>query len=89
MKLYLLKPVEWLPEDGQLNPREPRYDKCFGMVIRASDEPSARKLADDNAAYENWYSHEKTPRLDDKLSTCIELSADWEEEVIIKEEHRA
>jgi hypothetical protein len=50
MKLFILRPVAGLPDND--NPWEPWYDKVFGFVVRAHDEPAARLLAQANAADE-------------------------------------
>jgi hypothetical protein len=92
MKLWLLRPIENLPEDN--NPWEPWYDKVFGFVIRAETENEARKIAQENGGDEliKW-TWDKTPQgqfsmrswLDSNLSSCMELKADGEPGLIIKD----
>ena len=94
MKIFELRPVENL-KDGD-NPWEPWYDKSFGFIVRAETEAEARKIANENAGYENRgeflsnkTSNTKTPWLDEKYSTCIELTGDGEAGVIMEDFARA
>lgn len=93
-KLYILRPKEGLPE--QDNPWEPWYDKCFGMVVCASDENEARVIANKNSGDENRgeFMQKKiadtvTPWLDAKYSTCKILDGLFPKGVVIKDEHYA
>lgn len=77
--LWLLRPRDFLPDDD--NPWNPWYDKCFGFVIRADSEKEARKLANENGRDENRgeflnkkVAHTTSPWLDERYSTCINLS---------------
>jgi len=97
MKLYLLRPKEPYGDIGSVDgdPWKPLYDKCFGFVIRAEDEQRARQMADDEAGDENdgEFMGEKTantltPWLDDKYSTCTELTANGEEELVVMDYHK-
>ena len=88
MKLFILRPITELDND----PWDPWYDKAFGFVIRANDEEEARKIADSNAGDENErYITIKNnhPWLDEKYSTCNELTTDGESELIITDFRRA
>jgi hypothetical protein len=82
MELYLLRPISGQEEEGAW---DPWYDKCFGFVIRAESEETARKLADTNAGDENL--KDTHPWLDSKQSTCTPLHADSDnkEEIIIRD----
>ena len=89
MELYILKPIENLP-DGD-NPWNPWFDKCYGMVIRAKNEKSARNHADKKAGDENRgeflnkkISNTKHPWLDKKYTTCEILSSDGKNGIIIQ-----
>jgi len=87
--LWFLQPKDNLKEDD--NPWGPWFDKCFGFVIRAKDEKSAREYADANAGYENYGGFEGNqlirihPWLDINYTTCTLLTGDGEEGVIIKD----
>lgn len=96
MKLWLLRPVEGLAKND--NPWHPWFDKAFGFVIRAETETDARKLANANAGDENeiplvqfvsGISDVKEPWLNSKYSTCVELTAEGTNEVVIKDFHAA
>mgnify|MGYP001562935653 CR=1 FL=1 len=80
MKLWLLRPVEGLPD----NPWEPWYDKVFGSVVRAATEQDARNMAREESGVENpdlWKDHHYT--------TCMELLPDGEPGVLIVDERLA
>lgn len=86
MKLWLLRPVENDPL------WDPWYDKAFGFVVRAETEAEARALAHEDAGDENRgeFMHEKLgPKgrawLDAEHSTCVELPADGEPGVVIRD----
>lgn len=91
MKLWLLSRTdEELPYDD--NPWIPWYDKANGFVVRAETEPDARQLA--NAEGENEKGPTRfifddryggDPWLDPKYSTCVELTADGESCVILRD----
>lgn len=94
MKLWLLRPREDLREDD--NPWSPWYDKCFGFVVRAETESDARKIANEFAGDENRgeflsskISKTKNPWLDGNYSTCNELTADGDAEMVIEDFARA
>lgn len=94
MKLWLLKKRSDLPADD--DPWNPPHDKNHGLVVRAETEEIARQIAQVNAVDEK---HIKKMRpgfpgemfvartfaawTDGKYSTCVELSVDGEESVII------
>jgi hypothetical protein len=84
-QLNLVKPIND-------NPWEPWYDKAFGFVVVAKDEADARKFADADAGDENRgefldekIANTKNPWLDEKYTTCQELSANGKEGVIMKD----
>lgn len=81
MKLFLLRPKKGLTGDD--NCWDPWYDCSFGMVVRAKTEIAARMIADANAGSEN--SSSKNPWLNKELSTCVELTAEGELEMIIQD----
>jgi hypothetical protein len=90
MKLFLLRPKENLPKCD--NPWKPWYDKAFGFVIRAESEVQARQLAHHSAGDENrcMWAGEKiadttAPWLDAKYSICIELVADGEPSIVMRD----
>jgi hypothetical protein len=86
MKLWILRPIKGLPKES--NPWEPWYDKTFGFVVRAETENDARILANQKGACEVDEDEHCNPWMDKNLSTCVELSSDGEEELIIND-HRA
>ena len=87
MKLWILSPVNNLPEDD--NPWEPWYDKVFSFVVRAKNEREARQFANNSAGDENWgFVNFKPPGaikpwLDPKYTVCVELTGKGEAGVII------
>jgi hypothetical protein len=84
MKLWHLLPKKTLPDND--NPWKPWYDKCVGMVIRAKDEKTARALAQKaSCAESDETSMGHTPWLDEKYSTCTELTSKGKEAVIIRD----
>ena len=95
MKLWILKAREDLPDS--VNPWNPWYDKNFGLVVRASSESKAREMAQLCGADEVWGRYIKEEKraedipawLDEKYSTCKELTADGVEEVILVDNHAA
>ena len=93
-KIWLLRPAKGLDPDD--NPWVPWYDKAFGFVVVACTEQEARKFANDNGGDEKYerehdmhqvfHSTKRTPInpwLDCKLTTCVELTADIKEGVVI------
>jgi len=90
MKVYELRPVENLPIND--NPWEPWYNKNFGFIIRADNEKEAREIAHKNAGDENRgeFLREKIantnmPWLDEKYSTCFEISNEGEKGLIMQD----
>jgi hypothetical protein len=83
MKLWLLRPLDDLPEDD--NPWEPWYDKAFGFVVRAETEDEARVISATEGGDENRARRSPTgsPWLDPCLSSCIELAPGGEAGVVI------
>ena len=88
MKLWLLRPRGGLKPD----PWDPWYDKAFGFVVRAKTETAAREFAAEDAGDE-WRDHGENkgpnPWLEIALSTCVELTADGVEDVVIRDFHAA
>lgn len=79
MKLWILKPItDW----------DPWYDKAFGFIIRAETEMRARVIAGENAGAEfrDYPIHEEiNPWLVSTITSCIELTVDGKEEMIIRD----
>lgn len=81
MKLWLLEPLE----DTERNyhqpgsPWDPWYDKAFGFVVRAESEADARALANEE------HGDEGDAWLDPALSKCVELTADGEPGVVLRD----
>lgn len=81
MKLWLLRPIAghglW----------EPWYDKAFGFVVRAETEKEARAIAQANGGDETrgdvGYERSVPVWTDPIHSTCVELTADGEEGLVI------
>ena len=94
MYLFILKPREDLQKDD--NPWKPWYDKCFGFVVRAENEESAREIAQDNAHDEkrNEFfgrkeSNTTEPWLNPQYSTCTVLELIGPSELILSDVHHA
>lgn len=86
MKLYLLKPIENLEVDHW----DPWYDKAFGFVVRAETEFDARHIANNHCGDEDRdFPPDESPWLSAEFSTCTELSADGESEMILRDLHSA
>ena len=90
MKLWLLRPADKLAKND--NPWEPWYDKAFGFVVRAETEAEARALAHADAGDENRgeflkarTANTEQPWKDAKYSTCVELTAEGDAEVVMKD----
>ena len=90
MKLWLLRPVDDLREND--NPWEPWYYKVFGFVVRAENEEDARNFAHEEAGDENRgeflsekTTNTKSPWLDAKYSTCIELLPDGDAGIVLRD----
>jgi hypothetical protein len=95
-KIWLLRPVEGLAEDN--SPWDPWYDKAFGFVVVAYTEAQAREIANTNGGDEKYESSyglnrifDKSPTviinvwLDSKYTTCIELTPDYKEELVMRD----
>lgn len=76
MKLWHLLPI------GVGGHWSPWYDKAFGFVVRAESETEARALAAKVAGDEG-----EVAWTDKGSSTCIELTADGEAGVVIRDYH--
>lgn len=75
--------------DEEVGPWNPWYDKTFGQVVAAPDEPSARALAQKNAGAERFEEGGDQAWTDPTLSTCEELTAGDCAKVIIEDNRRA
>lgn len=90
--LWRLQPKNNLKKDD--NPWDPWFDKCFGFVIRAKDEKSAREYADANAGEENRGGFlgkraiTRHPWLDTDYTTCTQLIAEGKEGIIIEDKRK-
>jgi hypothetical protein len=85
LQTWVLKPVEEMP--GDRNPWSPWSDSTYGFVVRARSEEEARKIAAENASYENdpkWGN----PWLDPDYSTC-RLADSYDSPGVILEDNRA
>lgn len=100
MKIWKLTPKEGLPENDEIrhsprNPWHPEYDTAICMVVRAATEERARAVADDNAGEENngrdeeWNHVPMHPWLDSKLSDCVEVAVDGDEELLCRDVHES
>lgn len=74
MKLWLLR-----ARDGA-EPWEPWYDTAAGFVIRAVDETIARDLAARKSGDEGGRAWR-----DSRLSTCVELTGDGPEGIVMRD----
>lgn len=81
MNLWLLRPVEGLPDSD--NPWKPWYGKSFGFVVRAETEKIARKLAQAKSGDEDSSGY--TPWVDEKYATCVVLEPSGDEEIVIQD----
>ena len=80
MKLWLLRPRK--RRTGK-DPWSPWYDKAFGFVVRAHTAQQARALAVARAGAEGdeaWTA---------QYSTCVRLTEDGEEGVVMEDFHSA
>lgn len=82
MKLWILRP-RGKTELQSDNPWNPWYDKTFGFVVRAETERDARQLCQQAAEHELYGACQ--PWLDEAYSTCQELLADGDAEIIISD----
>lgn len=93
LNIWLLQPRNNLKKGD--NPWDPWYDKCFGFVIRAKDEKSAREYADANAGGENFGGFLGKqlimihPWRDSNYSTYTQLAGEGEEGILIKDRRQA
>lgn len=88
LKLWVLYPKPELEKFN--NPWRLYSDRCFGFVMRAETEKKARLLAHENAGKEKIYwtkgcTEKKQPWLDPEYSTCVELTTDGSEGVVLRE----
>ena len=85
MKLWILEPVNELPDDD--NPWKPWHERVFGFVIQADDENEARNIAHSEAGRENdgENSAVRYPWLVPKYSECVELVPGVDAGVVIRD----
>jgi len=75
MKLYILKPKEkW----------DPWYDKCFGMVVRASNPRQARLLASKGCGAE-----EEEVWMNPDYTSCSLLKDEGPSGIVMRDIHAA
>jgi len=95
MRLWLLENNKALSNNPcdpacKLNPWHPWYDKAFSMVIRAETEEQARGIAHIQAGDENnELDSVPAPWKDPAYSTCVELTAEGEAGLIMREYRQA
>ena len=77
MKVWLLRPID---EDSPASAWKPWYDNAFGFVIRAEDAFAARLLASARHGDEGGAAW-----LDERQSTCEELTGDGESGIILSD----
>jgi hypothetical protein len=76
MRLWLLQPgPEVLRE--RVNPWQPPYDKTFGVVVRARDEPQARPLAQAVAGHEGVGVFRRLGIQVERIASDVWLSPAW------------
>ena len=73
MKLWILMPLDDLPEKHGANPWHPWYDKKFGCLVRAENEADARRFASESCSDEG-----EEAWLDENYSICYQLTEDGE-----------
>lgn len=81
MKLWLIKPID------KATHWKPWYDKVFGFVIRAETEQAAREMASTKSGAEAY--DVANPWLDAAVTSCAELTADGDAEIVLRDEKRA
>lgn len=79
MKLFLLKARKDLPKDA--DPWHKEYETNKGFVIRAASESHARELAQSVPGEES--STGTKVWLSDEYSTCVVLTSNGDEEIVI------
>lgn len=83
LRLWLLQPTR-TDKGNSHRFWTPWYDKAFGFVVRAANEADARILAATEHGDEGEYAW-----LDATASTCVELTANGMEEVVLRDFSRA
>ncbi len=95
MKLWLLRPNEARKGQGvsATDPWEPWYDCVFGLVVYAETEKRARTLVLKRQGAETLYTpgsiESTSPWLHPQVSTCVELTDQGDEGVVIIDLHSA
>ena len=87
MKLWILEPIGVTKESLRGGPWDFWYDKVFGFVVRAETEYLARNLAQKNGGDE--IKNDRPVWDNPNLSTCIELTINGEEDIIMQDFHAA
>jgi hypothetical protein len=83
-KLWIIGPREDLPAGD--NPWEPWFDKCFGMIVEASTEQAARRIAHDNCVCKDETElHDRGVYMDPKYTDCRELCPVGTERLVMAE----
>lgn len=81
-KLWILGPREDLAAND--NPWEPWFDKCFGVIVEATGEDDARRIAHANCvATDETTLRDRRVFLDSKYTDCRELRPIGEERLIM------
>lgn len=78
MKLWILKAIE------STAPWQPPIDRCFGFVVEAPDEHTARELASSHSGEETTKHYDAWAN--PILSTCEELKPSGKARVILSDE---
>ena len=87
LKLFLLQPKRGLKESDNA---WDYFDTVTQFIVRAENEKEARLIAHNNAGAENFHGITaycdvaEQPWLDTKYSTCIELTTEGSQEVVLR-----
>jgi hypothetical protein len=80
--LWILEPRDDLTDED--NPWKPWFDRCFGLVVEAEDEQSARSLAHENCvATDRTILKDRCVFLDPKYTTCVNLTPSGHKRVVM------
>jgi hypothetical protein len=80
--IWILEKRDDLP-DGD-DPWEPWYDRCFGLVIEASDESSARAIAHESCVTDyQTILRDRQVFLDPMYTKCLKLEPTGHERTIL------
>lgn len=78
MRLWLVSAPDYGAAGREFGAWSPRYDKVFGVVVRADTAQEARELAAGNCGNEG-----REPWLDEDQAQCVELTADGPAGIIL------